>query len=169
MPSRGQRVLLAQRMTLHANVKQGKPQGRRCWSPKWNLREKSRSCDIAVVARRRFLKFLLLQFHNFVRNISRESRSPPRLFRRTPPSQAIAVWCGACSGRILWRPHMPLPVLAIICLLMYTHTFMVLQQMSQHSQHQSTARIRVPSGPFGLAEQGLLFEHFFLFQNFQSG
>ena len=34
---------------------------------------------------------------------------------------------------------------------------MVLQQMSQHSQRQSTARIRVPSGPFGLAEQVLLF------------
>ena len=34
-------------------------------------------------------------------------------------------------------------------------------KMSQHSQHQSAARIRVPSGPFGLAEQGLLFEHFF--------
>ena len=46
---------------------------------------------------------------------------------------------------------------------------MVLQQMSQHSQHQSTARSRVPSGPFGLAEQGLLFEHFFLFQNFRQG
>ena len=50
---------------------------------------------------------------------------------------------------------------------MYTHTPMVLQQMSQQSQHQSTARIRVPSGPFGLAEQGLLVEHFFLFQNFE--
>ena len=47
---------------------------------------------------------------------------------------------------------------------MYTHTPMVLQQMSQYSQHQSTARIRVPSGPFGLAEQGLMFEHVFLFQ-----
>ena len=48
---------------------------------------------------------------------------------------------------------------------MYTHTHLVLQQMSQHSQHQSTARMRVLSGPFGLAEQGLLlFEHFFLFQ-----
>ena len=58
---------------------------------------------------------------------------------------------------------------AISCHLMYTHTPMVLQQMSQHSQHQSTARIRVPSGPFGLAEQGLLFEHFFLFQMFQVG
>ena len=50
---------------------------------------------------------------------------------------------------------------------MYTHTPMVLQQTSQHSQHQSTARIRVPSGPFGLAEQELLFEHFF--QNIQAG
>ena len=52
---------------------------------------------------------------------------------------------------------------------MYIHTLMVLQQMSQHSQHQSLARIRVPSGPFGLVEQGLLFEHFFLLQNFQTG
>ena len=40
---------------------------------------------------------------------------------------------------------------AISCHLMYTHTPMVLQQMSQHSQHQLTARFRVPSGPFGLA------------------
>ena len=31
------------------------------------------------------------------------------------------------------------------------------------------ARILVPSGPFGLTEQGLLFEHFFLFQSFQAG
>ena len=38
--------------------------------------------------------------------------------------------------------------------------------MSQHSQHQSTARLIVPSGPFGLAEQRLLLEHFFLFQKF---
>ena len=45
---------------------------------------------------------------------------------------------------------------AISCHLTYIHTPMVLQQTSQHSQHQSTARIRVPSGPFGLAEQGLL-------------
>ena len=61
------------------------------------------------------------------------------------------------------------PILCSLCHLMYTHTLMVLQQMSQHSQHQSTARILVPSGPFGLAEQGLLFEHFFLFQSFQTG
>ena len=52
---------------------------------------------------------------------------------------------------------------------MYTHTPVVPQQMSRHSQHQSTERIRVPRGPFGLAEQGLLFEHFFLFQNFRQG
>ena len=51
---------------------------------------------------------------------------------------------------------------------MYIHTLMVLQQMLQHSQHRSTARIIVPSGPFGLAELGLLFEHFFLFQNVQT-
>ena len=30
VPSRGQRVLLTQRMTLHANISQGKPQSRRC-------------------------------------------------------------------------------------------------------------------------------------------
>ena len=58
---------------------------------------------------------------------------------------------------------------AISCHLMYTHTPMVLQQMSQYSQHQSTARIRVPSGPFGLAEQGLLFEHFFPSKFFRQG
>ena len=46
---------------------------------------------------------------------------------------------------------------------------MVLQQMLKHSQHQSTVRIRVPSGPFGLVEQGLLFEHFSLIQEFQTG
>ena len=65
---------------------------------------------------------------------------------------------------------------------MYTHTPMGHQQMSQHSQHESTARIRVPNGPFGLAfsfiflivprmgmaEQGLLFEHF-LFEISQAG
>ena len=61
------------------------------------------------------------------------------------------------------------PIPCSLCHLMYTHTAMVLQQMSQHSQHQSTARFRVQSGPFGLAEQGLLFEHFFLFPNFQAG
>ena len=47
---------------------------------------------------------------------------------------------------------------AISCQPMYTQTPMVLQQMSQSSQHQSTARIRVPSGSFGIAQQGLLFE-----------
>ena len=47
------------------------------------------------------------------RNISPESRSPPRLFPRTPPSQAMAVWRGSCCGRVLWRPHMPHPMLAM--------------------------------------------------------
>ena len=32
-----------------------------------------------------------------------------------------------------------------------------------------TARIRVPSGPFGLVKQGLQFEHFLLFQIFHAG
>ena len=61
------------------------------------------------------------------------------------------------------------PISCLLCHLMYTHTLMVLKRMSQHSQHQSTARILVQSGPFVLAEQGLLFEHFFLSWNFQSG
>ena len=51
---------------------------------------------------------------------------------------------------------------------MYTHTHTALQQKCRNTQHQSTARMRVSSGPFGLTEQGLLFEHFF-FQNFQAG
>ena len=49
------------------------------------------------------------------------------------------------------------PIPCSLCHLMYTHTLMVLQQMLQRSQHQSTARILVPSGPLGLAEQGLPF------------
>ena len=45
--------------------------------------------------------------------MSPESRSPPRLFPRTPPSQAMAVSRGSCLGRVLWRPHMPHPMLAM--------------------------------------------------------
>ena len=101
------------------------------------------------------------QFHEFATNISPESCSPPRLFPRTPPGRAMAVSRGSCHGGVLWRPSHAL--YAISC------HFMVLQQMPQHSQHQSTVRIGVPSGPFGLAEQGLLFEHFFLFKIFQAG
>ena len=111
------------------------------------------------------------QIYEFATNISPESRSPPRLFPRTPPGQAMAVSSGSCRGRVLWRPHMPRPMLSMPshAIHVHTHTLMVLQQISQHSQHQSTARVRVPSAPFGLAEQGLLFEHSFLFQNFQAG
>ena len=62
------------------------------------------------------------------------------------------------------------PIPCSLCHLKHTHTLMVLQQISQHSQHQSTARVLVPSGPFGLAEQGLLFQYFFfLFQFFRTG
>ena len=88
----------------------------------------------------------------------------PRLFPRTLPSQSIAVSRGSCHGGVHWRPHLPHPIHAryvISCHLMYTHTPVVLQPVSQHSKHQSTARIRVPSGPFGLAAQALLFEDFF--------
>ena len=78
---------------------------------------------------------------------------------------SYASWSG--HGSIAWRAsplapthHAPSHARYVIsCHLMYTHTPMVLQQMSQHSQHQSTARILVPSGPFGLTEQGLLFQH----------
>ena len=49
----------------------------------------------------------------FCRNISPESRSPPRLFPRSPPGQAMAVSRGSCRGRVLWRPHMPHPMLAM--------------------------------------------------------
>ena len=48
------------------------------------------------------------------RSISPESRSQPRLSPRTPPSQAMVVSCGSCRGRIMWRPHMPHAVLAMI-------------------------------------------------------
>jgi len=58
VPSRGQRVLLTQRMNFHANIPQGKPQSRRCEPSKSHLRGKSRSYDIAIAARRRLLKFL---------------------------------------------------------------------------------------------------------------
>ena len=64
------------------------------------------------------------------------------------------------------------PVPCSLCHLMPPHVHpypMILQQMPQHSQHQSTARIRVPSAPFGLAEQGLMFEHSFPFQIFRQG
>ena len=57
VPSRGQRVLLTQRMNFHANIPQGKPQSRRCEPSKSHLRGKSRSYDIAIAARRRLLKF----------------------------------------------------------------------------------------------------------------
>ena len=96
-----------------------------------------------------------------------------------PSFPSYVSWSG--HGRIAWLLPRASPLAptyapyhalyAISCHLMFTHTPMVLRQMSQHSQHQSTVRIRVPSGPFGLAEQGLLllFEHIFLFQIFQAG
>ena len=50
----------------------------------------------------------------FCQNIYRQSLgSPPRLFPRTPPSQAMPVSYGSCRGRVLWRPNMPHPMLAM--------------------------------------------------------
>ena len=78
-----------------------------------HLQDKSRSYDIVIAARRRLVKFPWCQLHNFARNISLECRSPPRLLPRTPPSQVMAVSRGSCGGRVLWRPHMPHPMLAM--------------------------------------------------------
>ena len=100
-------------MNFHANIPQGKLQSRRCEPSKSHLRGKSRSYDIAIAARRRLLKFYEHQCHDFARNISPESRSPPRLFPRTPPGQATAVSRGSYRGRVIWRPHMPHPMLAM--------------------------------------------------------
>ena len=58
VPSRGQRVLLTQRMNYHANIVQGKPQRRRREPSKSHLRGKSTSYDIAIAARRRLQKFV---------------------------------------------------------------------------------------------------------------
>ena len=92
---------------------------------------------------------------------------PLRLFPRTPPSQAVAVSPGSCRGRVLWRPHTPHLVLAMSS---HVHPYPHGSPANVATlQHQSTARILVPSGPFGLAEQGLLFQHFFLFQNCRTG
>ena len=74
------------------------------------------------------------------------------LVRPWPPNRVAASAGESCGTHIC-------PIPCLLCHLMYTRTVMVLQQMSQHSQHQSTARILVPSGPFGLTEQGLLFQH----------
>ena len=70
----------------------------------------------------------------------------------------------AAAGECCCGTHISCPILCWLCHLLYTHTLMVLHQMSQHSQHQSIARIiLVPSGPFCLrTEQGKLLQHFFL-------
>ena len=94
--------------------------------------------------------------------VRRPASSFVRLLVRSWPSRLVPA-----AGESFGADICPIP--CWLCHLMYTHTLMVLKQMSQHSQHQSTARILGPSGPLGLAEQGLLFEHFFLFQNCQSG
>ena len=133
------------------------------------------SYDIGVAAWRRLPKFrwtAVPQFDTNISsesNISPESRSLPRLFPRTPPSQVMAVSCGSCRGKILRHPHnMPHPVLAMIsCTPIPLSSFS--KQIPQNSQHQSTAHIIAPNGPYGLAEQGELLQRFFVFQTFWTG
>ena len=115
-------------MNFHANILRGKPQSRRCDPSKSHLRGKSRSYDIAIAARRRLLNFYD-QFHEFAAYISPESRSPPRLFPRTPPGQAMAVSRGSPRASPLAPTYAPSHALyAISCHLMYTHTPMVIEK-----------------------------------------
>ena len=149
---------MTQRMNFHANIPQGKPQSRRCEPSKSHLRGKSRGYDIAIAARRRVLKFLLTSVPRIRQKyIARVSFAAPsfslvRLLVRPWPYR-VAPAAGESFGDHIC------PIPCSLCHLMPSHVhpypLWVLQQMSQHSQHQSTARIRVPSGPFGLAEQGL--------------
>ena len=168
VPSRGHRVLLTQRMTVHANTPQGKPRSRRCELSKSHLRGKSasyRHCGSTTTP-----DIYMTSVPQFGRKcIDRVSFATPS-FPRTPPSQAMAVSRGSCRGRVPRRPHMLYHArYAKSCNFMYTHIHMVLQQISQHSQHKSTGHIRAPTGPSGLIWQVILFEHFFLFQYFHAG
>ena len=45
--------------------------------------------------------------------IARVSFAAPS-FSRSPPGQAMAVSRGSYRGRVLWRPHMPHPMLAML-------------------------------------------------------
>ena len=62
---------------------------------------------------------------HFCQKYIARSRSPPRLFPRTPPSKAVAVSRGSCRGRVLWHPHMPhphiCPIPCSLCHLMPSH------------------------------------------------
>ena len=90
---------------------------RRCQPSKSHLREKSRSHDIAIAARGRLLTFLWHQFHNFARNISPESRSPPhlsliRLLVRSWPYRLAPAAGESCDAHIC-------PIPCSLCHLMY--------------------------------------------------
>ena len=110
------------------------------------------SCHFYDISSKKFQKY-----------IARVSFTAPS--SRTPPRQAMAVSRGSCPGESFGAQICAIPCSLRHLMPSRVHPHpMVLQQISQHSQHQSTARIRVPSGPFGLAEEGLLFEHFFFSQ-----
>ena len=81
-------------------------------------------------------QFYCISSISISRKIWSGSRSQPRLFPRTPPSQAMAVLRDPRRGRALWRLHTPIPMLAMPSHAIYTQTPMILQQMSQHSQCQ---------------------------------
>ena len=60
---------------------------------------------------------------------------PVRLLVRPWPPYRVAASSGESCGTHIC------PIPCLLCHLMYTRTVMVLQQMSQHSQHQSTLHV----------------------------
>ena len=99
------------RTASYANISQGKPHRRRCNPSKRHHRDRYSSCDIALVARRRLLKFLRTWVpYFFQNNISPVPRSQPSILPREPAGQAMAVSRGSCRGRALRRPHALHPV-----------------------------------------------------------
>ena len=149
-------------MTFLANIAQGKAQSRRCYASKSHFGE---SQEIIISPSRldddssNFYDISSTNLPEICRQslVRRPVVSLVRLLVRPWPYRV-----GPAAGKSCGCHFCPIP--CSLCNLMYTHTLMVLQHASQHSQHQSTARTLVPSGPFGLAEHTLLFQHFFLFQ-----
>ena len=66
-----------------------------------------------------------------------------RFLLRPWPYRVAPAYGESCGAHIY-------PIPCRLCRLMYTHTLMVLQQMSQYFKQQSTAPILVSSGPFSL-------------------
>ena len=99
--SRGQRVLLTQTTASQKTV----------LAIQWHLRDKCRSCDIAVVARPGLPKLIRTSVPHFCQKMYRQSLvSQPGILPREPPGQAMAVSRGSCRGRALRPPRMLHPV-----------------------------------------------------------